>query len=110
MKSSFTPNTKEILSLWGYTLLLSILLPFVFLHFCFQYVTKKPTSPGARIQRFGVKLRTAETGGLLFHCVSVGEVVAAANVINAIRRHQPSIPVTITTTTATGAKQVTSLF
>ncbi|MBU3018010.1 3-deoxy-D-manno-octulosonic acid transferase [Paraglaciecola agarilytica] len=110
MKSSFTPNTKEILSLWGYTLLLSTLLPFVFLHFCFQYVTKKPTSPGARIQRFGVKLRTAETGGLLFHCVSVGEVVAAANVINAIRRHQPSTPVTITTTTATGAKQVTSLF
>ncbi|QHJ12303.1 3-deoxy-D-manno-octulosonic acid transferase [Paraglaciecola mesophila] len=110
MTSSFTPNTNEILSLWAYTLLLSILLPFVFLHFCFQYFTKKTTSPGARIQRFGVNLRTAETGGLLFHCVSVGEVVAAANVINAIRQLHPSIPVTITTTTATGAKQVTSLF
>jgi 3-deoxy-D-manno-octulosonic-acid transferase len=110
MKSSYTPKTKETFSLWGYTLLLYILLPFVFLHFCYQRLTKKPTAPWARIQRFGVNISTAKPGGLLFHCVSVGEVVAAANVIRRIQQRQPSIPITITTTTATGAKQATELF
>lgn len=110
MKSTFTPKAKENYSLWGYTLLLYILLPFVFLHFCYQYLMKKPTAPWARIQRFGVNIRTAKASGLLFHCVSVGEVVAAANVIKRIRQFQPEISVTITTTTATGAKQATDLF
>ncbi|GAC35600.1 3-deoxy-D-manno-octulosonic acid transferase [Paraglaciecola polaris] len=110
MNTSFQPKPKEKLSLWGYTLLLWTLLPFAFLHFCYQYLAKKSVTPKARIQRFGLRLSTASAGGLLIHCVSVGEVVAAANVIKAIRTIQPDLPITLTTTTVTGAKQANSLF
>ncbi|WP_166424497.1 3-deoxy-D-manno-octulosonic acid transferase [Paraglaciecola sp. 20A4] len=107
---TFTPKRKECFSLWGYTLVLWILIPFVFLHFCYQFLTKKLANPKARTQRFGFNLSTAAPGGLLIHCVSVGEVVAAANVIRAIRKIHLGIPITLTTTTVTGAKQADDLF
>ena len=110
MNITFSPKRKERFSLWGYTLVLWILLPFLFLHFCYQFLTKKLANPKTRIQRFGFNLSTAVPGGLLIHCVSVGEVVAAANVISAIRKRHPNIPITLTTTTVTGAKQANDLF
>lgn len=54
--------------------------------------------------------KTGQSGGILLHCVSVGEVVAAAALVKRIRIAHPEYPVTITTTTPTGAEQVKGIF
>lgn len=43
------------------------------------------------------------------HAVSVGEVIAATPIINALQRHYPDLPLLITTTTSTGAERVAAL-
>ncbi len=45
-----------------------------------------------------------------FHCVSVGEVVAASCVIKALLQEDPTRNITITTTTPTGAGRVRDIF
>jgi 3-deoxy-D-manno-octulosonic-acid transferase len=44
------------------------------------------------------------------HAVSVGEVVAAAPLVRALRRLYPELPMLVTTVTPTGAARVASLF
>ncbi|MGO2132411.1 MAG: lipid IV(A) 3-deoxy-D-manno-octulosonic acid transferase [Halomonas sp.] len=46
---------------------------------------------------------------LWLHCASVGEVMAARPLIEALRQQYPGRPLTITTMTATGAEQALSL-
>lgn len=70
---------------------------------------KKPDFNLKRLQRFAIGLPKITSGGWLIHCVSVGEVTVASHLIKAIQRIQPNIPITITTTTPTGAKQVKNL-
>ncbi|QUM74922.1 lipid IV(A) 3-deoxy-D-manno-octulosonic acid transferase [Moritella sp. 24] len=43
------------------------------------------------------------------HAVSVGEVIAATPIINALQQHYPELPLLITTTTSTGAERVEAL-
>lgn len=43
------------------------------------------------------------------HAVSVGEVIAATPIINALQQHYPEQPLLITTTTSTGAERVAAL-
>lgn len=47
--------------------------------------------------------------GLWVHGVSVGEVQAAAALIREIRARHPALPITVTTTTATGAQHAAKL-
>ena len=58
-------------------------------------------------ERFGYGARIAsERGCVWFHAVSVGEVQAALPIVKAIRRNHPDETIVVTTTTPTGADQV----
>lgn len=61
-------------------------------------------------ERFGFGPSLQRQGGYLFHCVSVGEVVAAAPLIKQLQVLRPDQPMTITTTTSTGSERVLDLF
>ncbi len=56
---------------------------------------------------FGPQL---EPSGVWIHAVSVGEVQAAAPLVNSLRQHYPDIPLVMTTLTVTGANRARSLF
>ncbi|MBD3586881.1 3-deoxy-D-manno-octulosonic acid transferase [Salinimonas sp. HHU 13199] len=62
------------------------------------------------LSRFGCVARSAHSGGYFFHCVSVGEVVAASCVIKALLQTEPGVTITITTTTPTGSARVRAIF
>jgi 3-deoxy-D-manno-octulosonic-acid transferase len=61
-------------------------------------------------ERFGFGKSRLQTPGIWVHAVSVGEVVAASSLINALLQRYPDIPIVVTTTTPTGARRVHDLF
>ncbi|GGD77295.1 3-deoxy-D-manno-octulosonic acid transferase [Lacimicrobium alkaliphilum] len=61
-------------------------------------------------ERFGFGPAVQHTGGYLFHCVSVGEVVAAAPLIKQLKTLRPDSTITVTTTTSTGSERLLALF
>lgn len=63
-----------------------------------------------RLSRFSWFRPTLTSTDLLWHCVSVGEVVSVTPLIKALLASNPRLTITITTTTATGAEQVRSTF
>ena len=68
-----------------------------------------PDYRGQLRQRFGFGYPRFEAC-LWVHAVSVGEVVAAAPLIHALKRNWPAYPVLVTTVTPTGAARVRKLF
>jgi 3-deoxy-D-manno-octulosonic-acid transferase len=60
-------------------------------------------------ERFGFGARSS-VGSIWVHAVSVGEVQAAAALVQALREAHPGIPLALTTTTATGAARARVLF
>ncbi len=60
-------------------------------------------------QRFGFSYPQLESC-IWLHAVSVGEVVAAAPMVRALRRQFPDSPLLVTTVTPTGAARVSALF
>ena len=105
-KPTFTQETVRVL----YSLLLLVLLPLI------VFLLRKKTQPvdgsyqGKWYERFGFVPRAVSQDGVLFHCVSVGEVVAASAVIKQLRSENPEGAITITTTTPTGSARVKALF
>ncbi len=63
-----------------------------------------------RGQRYGDIAEDLVAADDWFHCVSVGEVVAASCVIKALLQAHPERAITITTTTPTGAGRVRDIF
>ncbi len=63
-----------------------------------------------RGQRYGDIAEDLVEADDWFHCVSVGEVVAASCVIKALLQEEPTRKITITTTTPTGAGRVRDIF
>jgi 3-deoxy-D-manno-octulosonic-acid transferase len=61
-------------------------------------------------ERFGFGRSRLDRPGIWVHAVSVGEVVAASPLVEALLRDYPDYPVVITTVTPTGAQQVRDLF
>ncbi|HEY0635879.1 MAG TPA: glycosyltransferase N-terminal domain-containing protein, partial [Gammaproteobacteria bacterium] len=57
-------------------------------------------------QRFGLFERGGTLRPLWFHAASVGEVNALLPLIEVIRKHQPTLPLLVTTTTLSGAATV----
>ena len=57
-------------------------------------------------ERFGWYGAAPMNASLWVHAVSVGEVIAAAPLIDALRKRHPDQPLLVTTTTPTGAAQV----
>ena len=61
-------------------------------------------------ERFGWYADACMPGSLWVHAVSVGEVNAAATLIDELRTRYPGLPLVVTTTTPTGAARVQSLW
>ncbi|MCW8109795.1 lipid IV(A) 3-deoxy-D-manno-octulosonic acid transferase [Alteromonas ponticola] len=110
MNNRYTPYWHEELARWLYTLLLCLLLPVFWLKFRKWGVNQIDAYHSNFLQRLGFVPVPANRQGYLFHCVSVGEVMAASCVIKKLQKLHPDIPVTITTTTETGSARVNTLF
>ena len=90
-----------------YTLLLYLALPLLLL----RLLVRSLRAPAYR-QRIGERFGYVGTGnfagGLWVHAVSVGEVTAAVPLVRALLHRHQGLNIVLTTTTPTGAKQVTA--
>lgn len=106
----YSPSFFEELCRWTYSLLLILLMPVV----CLLLIRKKSMynagATGKRFERFGFVASPKKLNGYLFHCVSVGEVVAASCLIKQIMNNEPDAQITITTSTATGSARVRDIY
>lgn len=93
-----------------YSLLLTMLLPVVFLRLCWR-ARKLPAYNQRWLERLGIFPDPhIPAGGIWLHAVSVGEVVAAIPLIKALQQNMPDIALTVTTTTPTGSARVRQAF
>ena len=102
----YKPTLLETLCRWGYSLVLAIAIPFAFIHLLIKASKTSDNSRREQFERFGFVPKPPKQNGYLFHCVSVGEVVAASCVIKRIMQHEPDAQITVTTTTSTGSARV----
>lgn len=100
-----------------YSLLLLLALPFIVA----RLYIKSLAAPEYRRrigERFALFKSTvaestaadADSAGIWIHAVSVGETVAAAPLVKALRKSNPNVRIIITTTTPTGSERVYNLF
>lgn len=61
-------------------------------------------------ERFGFGPGAQGADSIWVHAVSVGEVQAAASLVEALRRRYPEVPLVVTTVTPTGAQRARELF
>ena len=108
----YRPSVTQSLSRFAYTVLVTLIWLVAILRWCCLGLVRSAKFEGKRAQRYGAlgQLTSRQRGGILFHCVSVGEVVAASCVIKGLLNTQPDLPIVITTTTATGAQRVRDIF
>ncbi|CAA0362949.1 3-deoxy-D-manno-octulosonic-acid transferase [Alteromonas alvinellae] len=106
----YKPTLLETLCRWGYSLVLAIAIPFAFIHLLIKASKTSDNSRREQFERFGFVPKPPKQNGYLFHCVSVGEVVAASCVIKRIMQHEPDAQITVTTTTSTGSARVRDIF
>ena len=94
--------TQGIAVRFLYSFLLMLAAPFLLFGL---YKTKegKPSVGKRWVEHFGSTPLLNKPSPLWIHAVSVGEVIAAKPVIFAIQQQYPSLPILVTTTTATGA-------
>lgn len=107
---TYRPNLSHEAFRWFYSLLLLVAIPFAVINF-FLKGSQEPNVKGRRrFERLGLVAPAPRKGGYLFHCVSVGEVVAASCLIKRIMQEKPDTQITVTTTTATGSARVQAIF
>ncbi len=92
-----------------YSLLLYLIMPLVVVRRYWRSL-KSPAYRERWLERFGWFDSPVSGGCIWLHAVSVGEVQAAAQLVRRLLADYPGLPLVITTTTPTGAKQVESLF
>jgi len=92
-----------------YVLLVYLLAPLVIAMEAWKALWN-PEYRGRLRQRLGFIEMQPHGGCLWVHAVSVGEVQAAAALIQALRKLYPAMPVVITTVTPTGAQRARALF
>tara|TARA_A200000113_G_scaffold60286_1_gene51573 strand:+ start:606 stop:1970 length:1365 start_codon:yes stop_codon:yes gene_type:complete len=109
-RSDYKPKFVETLCRWGYSCVLALLIPFAIVQLVKRGSTRNKDYNRRRFERFGFVRRPPKENGYLFHCVSVGEVVAASCLIKRIMRVEPDAQITITTTTSTGSARVRDIF
>lgn len=102
---------KHSVARWLYSLLLLILMPLLVVVFRRKLTSDEPTIMHRKfVERFGIINKQFKPGGIHIHCVSVGEVNAAYGLIKAIQLEYPLLPITLTTSSTTGAAHAFSLF
>lgn len=106
----YSPSFFEELCRWTYSLLLILAMPVVCLLLARKRSMYNAGATGKRFERFGFVASPKKSNGYLFHCVSVGEVVAASCLIKKIMNSEPDAQITITTSTATGSARVRDIY
>lgn len=108
----YRPSVTQVLSRFAYTVLVTVIWIVAICRWWSLGIVRSAKFERKRAQRYGAlgQLTPRQRGGILFHCVSVGEVVAASCVIKGLLNTQPDLPIVITTTTATGAQRVRDIF
>ena len=95
----------------GYTVLLCVLLPIILILFKKKLHHSHPHLQHRSFwERFGKIDKSFKTGGIHIHCVSVGEINASAGLIRALLEEYPLLPITLTTSSTTGAVHAYELF
>ncbi len=92
---------------WPYNFSVYCLLPLLFAYFAWRSL-REPAYRQGWGQRLG--FGRALSGCLWIHAASVGEVQAAAPLIQALRTRVPGLPILLTTFTPAGAAQASRLF
>lgn len=110
MPANYQPSFPVEFVRFLYSVLIALLVPITFLLWIIKKALGKDRYGKKGLNRYAIGINPVKANGLLVHCVSVGEVVAAAALIRQIVLKQPELEITISTTTATGAKQVEQLF
>jgi 3-deoxy-D-manno-octulosonic-acid transferase len=109
-RNGYKPTLIEDICRWGYSLVLVFIIPFAFLQLLLRGTTRNKDYNRRRFERFGFVAHAPKKDGYLFHCVSVGEVVAASCLIKRIMTDEPDCQITVTTTTPTGSARVRAIF
>ncbi|KKJ98742.1 3-deoxy-D-manno-octulosonic acid transferase [Stutzerimonas stutzeri] len=92
-----------------YTLLFHLGLPLVFLRLLWR-AWRAPAYSRRIGERFAFGLPPLRPGGIWVHAVSVGESIAAAQMIGELMARYPHLPITVTCMTPTGSERVQALF
>lgn len=109
-KDNYKPSMSETVCRWVYSLLLLLAIPIAMLALVRRGNANEKRGSRGWFERFGLVSRPVKEKGYLFHCVSVGEVVAASCLIKHIMEAEPDTHITVTTTTPTGAVRVRDIF
>ena len=109
-RATYSPKWYQDAFRWFYSLILALLIPFAFFTLVKRGMTRQKDYSRRRFERFGYVAHAPKANGYLFHCVSVGEVVAASVLIKRIMQEQPERQITVTTTTPTGSARVRAIF
>lgn len=91
-----------------YVSLIALLIPFLFL----RLFVKSFKSPAYRYrwkERLGFFRYGFKHGGICIHAVSVGEVICAIPLIKLLKKENPDLPITVTSTTPSGSERVRAL-
>jgi 3-deoxy-D-manno-octulosonic-acid transferase len=92
-----------------YVLLTYLVIPVVMAFEGWKAITQ-PEYRGRLGQRLGFVRRVARPGCVWLHAVSVGEVQAAAGLVQELRRRHPGLMLVVSTVTPTGAQRARALF
>ena len=92
-----------------YSLLLHLALPLIALRLYLRG-RQAPAYRQRIAERFSFALPPLEPDGIWVHAVSVGESIAAAPMIRALRERHPGLPITVTCMTPTGSERIRALF
>ncbi|MFC4701003.1 3-deoxy-D-manno-octulosonic acid transferase [Glaciecola siphonariae] len=68
------------------------------------------SAPRRFSERFGMLPASFKGSGILVHCVSVGELNASVHLVNKLMKAYPSMSITLTTTSTTGAQLAYNLY
>ena len=94
---------------WLYSLLLYLLTPLVLMYLFFRGLRSRDYL-SRWSERFGFFDPPGQTGGIVVHAVSMGEVNAASTLVRELARRYPDEPLCLTTFTPTGSDRVRVLF
>ncbi len=95
----------------AYTVLITVMLPFLLLkmgiRILFDRQGVRKSGPRRRFfERFGWVPAEVKRGGVVFHVVSVGETIAAMDLIGQFLKAHPGLPVVVTCTTPTASNLI----